>query len=277
MNYYKIYTLLIQKRLKHPANLEFSYTENHHIIPRSIDKSKEKDPTNIVNFSAREHFIAHALLVKIYKQRNDKDKLYKMLCAFDAMSKLYGSIQYPELRYKNKCNSKLYAIWKLELSKYIKESGCRKGENSTTYGKTVYHNKITGKIKYFNNSEIVSNEWIKGTGISNKSSLNKIWIYNIKTNEQKYIDKNELEKFLKENPIYKQGISPTSKIHIQQYNPSEGKKWITNLELKISKIIPKDYPIPNDWLIGRITNFNLYLEKYNDAKTTKKLYHFINY
>ena len=277
MNYYKIYTLLIQKRLKHPANLEFSYTENHHIIPRSIDKSKEKDPTNIVNLSAREHFIAHALLVKIYKQRNDKDKLYKMLCAFDAMSKLYGSIQYPELRYKNKSDSKLYEIWKIDLSKYIKESGCRKGENASCYGKTVYHNKNTGEIKFFNKQEIPSEEWIKGTGLHFQNNLNKIWIYNIINNEQKCIDKNKLDNFLKENPNYIKGISPTSKIHIQQYNPSEGKKWITNLELKISKTIPKDDPIPNDWLIGRITNFNSYFKKYNDAKNEQKFYHFIDY
>ena len=140
MNYQKIYNSLINYRLQNPANLIFDYTENHHIIPRSIDKSKEKDSTNIVNLSAREHFIAHALLVKIYKQLGDKNKWYRMLCAFDAMSKLYGSNVKTDARYKNHSDSRLYQIWKIELSKYIKESGCRKGVNSTTYGKIVYHN-----------------------------------------------------------------------------------------------------------------------------------------
>ena len=68
MNYQKIYDSLIEKRRNHPAKLEFNYTENHHIIPRSIDKSLEKEKSNIVSLSAKEHFIAHALLVKIYKQ-----------------------------------------------------------------------------------------------------------------------------------------------------------------------------------------------------------------
>ena len=277
MNYYKIYKSLIQKRLKDPAHLEVEYTEKHHIIPRSIDHSKEYDPNNLVILTAREHFIAHALLVKIYKQRNDKDKWYKMLCAFDAMSKLYGSIRNPELRYKNKSNSKLYAIWKIELSKYIKESGCRKGINAACYNKRVYHNKNTNEIKYFNKKEKPSEEWIKGTGLRVQSCLNKIWIYNTVTNEQKYIDKNKLESFLKENPNYIKGMAPTSKTHVQQYNPSDGKKWITNLKLKISKIIPKNESIPKGWIIGRIQNFDSYFEKYNDAINEHKFYHFIDY
>ena len=83
MNYQKIYDALVNYRLNHPAKLEFDYTENHHIIPRSLDRSLEKDKSNIVNLSAREHFIAHALLVKIYKQNGDKNKWYRMMCAFD--------------------------------------------------------------------------------------------------------------------------------------------------------------------------------------------------
>jgi hypothetical protein len=89
MNYQKIYDSLVKYRLKNPAKQHFDYTENHHIIPKSIDRTLEKDRSNIVNLSAREHFIAHALLVKIYKQQGDKNKWYKMLCAFDAMSKLF--------------------------------------------------------------------------------------------------------------------------------------------------------------------------------------------
>lgn len=245
MNYQKIYNSLINYRLQNPANLTFDYTENHHIIPRSIDKSKDKDKNNIVNLSAREHFIAHALLVKIYKQLGDKDKWYRMLCAFDAMSKLYGSNFKIDARYKNHSNSKLYQIWKIELSKYIKESGCRKGINSTTYGKTVYHNPITNQIKYFNTDEIPPKCWIKGTGISTKSTLNMIWVHNQLTDEQKLIKKENLKIFLNENKNWINGMSKNSKVHIQQYNPSEGKKWITNLELKQSKRINNEENIPD--------------------------------
>jgi hypothetical protein len=205
MNYQKIYDSLVNYRLQNPAKLEFDYTENHHIIPRSLDKSLEKDKSNIVNLSAREHFIAHALLVKIYKQNGDKDKWYRMMCAFDAMSKLYGSIRNPELRYKNKSNSKLYEIWKAELSKYIKESGCRTGKNSSMHGKTFYYNPDTKEIKCFKIDEPVVGNWIKGlpSWIENKGTTGTVWVHNTITNKQKCISKNIIESFLNNNPNYK--------------------------------------------------------------------------
>ena len=46
------------------ANEILGYSEKHHIIPRSIGGSDDKE--NLVFLSAREHFVAHQLLVKIY-------------------------------------------------------------------------------------------------------------------------------------------------------------------------------------------------------------------
>ena len=34
-------------------------------------------------------------------------------------------------------------------------------------------------------------------------------------------------------------------------NSNYGKIWIHNLELKISKCIPKEQPVPDGWLLGR--------------------------
>jgi rubrerythrin len=62
MDYQKVYTKLIENaQLRIKPN---EYFEKHHIIPRSLggDNSKE----NIVALTAREHFIAHLLLAKIY-------------------------------------------------------------------------------------------------------------------------------------------------------------------------------------------------------------------
>lgn len=280
MNYQKIYDSLVNYRLNHPAKLEFDYTENHHIIPRSLDKSLEKDKSNIVNLSPREHFIAHALLVKIYKQNGDKDKWYRMMCAFDAMSKLYGSIRNPELRYKNKSNSKLYEIWKVDLSKYIKKSGCRTGKNASVFGKQIYHNLELNELKYFGNDEKIPKGWMPGTGGLVKSgtgTLNKKWVHNTITNEQKNINKSEVAQFLLNNPDYKLGMSPIVGNHTQYYNPSKGKRWITNIELKESKRIPNEDILPDGWLEGRVSDFDNFLEKYNDALTKKEKWHFIDY
>jgi hypothetical protein len=40
------------------------YTEKHHIVPSALGGSN--DASNIVSFTAREHFIAHLLLARIY-------------------------------------------------------------------------------------------------------------------------------------------------------------------------------------------------------------------
>lgn len=51
-------------------NIVDFYTENHHIIPKSICENNE-----IVCLTAREHFICHLLLTKILKNE-DKNKMY---------------------------------------------------------------------------------------------------------------------------------------------------------------------------------------------------------
>lgn len=88
MNYQKIYQNLIEKRQYNPVE---GYSESHHIIPRCIGGSDNYE--NLIYLSAREHFIAHVLLVKIYKNK-------KLLYAANMMSnfKKYNSKQYSWLK-----------------------------------------------------------------------------------------------------------------------------------------------------------------------------------
>jgi len=62
MNYQTIYDNLIHKAQNRQL---VGYTERHHIIPKSLGGSNKKD--NLVHLTAREHYVAHRLLVKIYK------------------------------------------------------------------------------------------------------------------------------------------------------------------------------------------------------------------
>lgn len=62
MNYNRIYSMLIDR--SRYRDLPDVY-EKHHIVPRCVGGSD--DPTNIANLTPREHFIAHALLFKIYR------------------------------------------------------------------------------------------------------------------------------------------------------------------------------------------------------------------
>lgn len=61
MNYQKIYNNII---LRAELRKLSGYKEKHHIIPRCIGGSD--NPKNVVELTAREHYVAHQLLVKLY-------------------------------------------------------------------------------------------------------------------------------------------------------------------------------------------------------------------
>lgn len=58
--YTRIYFNIIDRAKSRKLN---SYTESHHIIPKSLGGSNNQD--NLVDLTAREHFICHSLLVKM--------------------------------------------------------------------------------------------------------------------------------------------------------------------------------------------------------------------
>lgn len=80
MDYQKVYDQLVQKN--HTFS-EGEYFETHHKVPKSLGGTD--DENNLVDLTAREHYIAHLLLVKITEQRGDKTAHGKMLYAFNCM------------------------------------------------------------------------------------------------------------------------------------------------------------------------------------------------
>jgi len=89
MNYQKIYQNLIENRKQ---NILESYVETHHIIPKWLGGTDRKE--NLVKLTAREHFVAHQLLIKIYPTSK------KLIYAVQMMSnnKQYGSKKYAWLK-----------------------------------------------------------------------------------------------------------------------------------------------------------------------------------
>jgi hypothetical protein len=61
MNYSAHYNLLINRA---KVRTTIGYKEAHHIIPRCLGGTD--DPANLVDLTAREHYIAHILLAKIH-------------------------------------------------------------------------------------------------------------------------------------------------------------------------------------------------------------------
>lgn len=116
MNYKKIYDSLIQKRRifkidRTPENINVEY---HHIIPVSCNgKNDERcsncnnEQFNIVGLTLDEHFFAHLLLIRIYKEKyGTKHKFYKNMLRAVMMMGSYNKYQIK--------TSKIYKKIKLE-------------------------------------------------------------------------------------------------------------------------------------------------------------------
>jgi hypothetical protein len=104
MNKYKQWYTNITERAKNRV-LE-TYTEQHHVQPRSLGGSDEVD--NLVNLTAREHFICHWLLVKMTTGQEH----YKMLNALRMMR----AEKQGQQRYNTKITARVYESIKQEYA-----------------------------------------------------------------------------------------------------------------------------------------------------------------
>jgi hypothetical protein len=80
------------------------YTETHHIIPQSLGGSNDKD--NLVELTAREHFICHWLLIKM-TEGEDRGKMLYALQGMKAENKF-------QQRYHTKITARVYEKYRLE-------------------------------------------------------------------------------------------------------------------------------------------------------------------
>lgn len=101
------------------------YTEKHHILPKSIFPQYKDCKWNLVRLSARQHFIAHILLVKMFDNLEFQRKMSW------SVQKIKGNNKY--------FNSKLYSIVKKKLS------GIGQSEENK---KKVSVTKLSQKLKY---------------------------------------------------------------------------------------------------------------------------------
>lgn len=116
MNYLKIYNALIYDATHNPKS--DSYKEIHHIIPQCMagDNSRE----NLIELTARQHYLAHWLLYKIYKTSS-------LVHAWHCMSRISAGQQ------NRTINSHLFQYCKLERKKYLSQQMSGSGNNF--YGK----------------------------------------------------------------------------------------------------------------------------------------------
>ena len=88
MDYQKIYSSLINRAKTRNIN---TYTEQHHIVPKCLGGNNL--PENLVNLTPEEHYVAHQLLAKIYKDNHKLLYAAVMMCSNRPTNKLYGWIK----------------------------------------------------------------------------------------------------------------------------------------------------------------------------------------
>ena len=112
------------------------YVEKHHIIPQSFGGNDSN--INLVRLTAKEHYVAHALL---WKMKFLPEFHSKMSYALRLM--IFGAGTKKQLR-NYKCHSRIYQSVRVEFSQ--NHSKNMSGENNPFFGKT-HSSEVLEKIK----------------------------------------------------------------------------------------------------------------------------------
>lgn len=99
--YARWYTGIVTNALT--RSVPVGYIEKHHILPRSFELGGVRDKRNIVPLTAREHFVCHWLLTKMFK--SDSHYCHKMIYALVWLST--GTKKNKHLKYHTKITSRV--------------------------------------------------------------------------------------------------------------------------------------------------------------------------
>lgn len=218
----------------------FNYTERHHMVPLSIIPGDIDlpDEINLITLSAREHFISHLILSKIFQdgtiqKRNMAFALHMMTVSNTKMKRYKISSRYYEYS-KILLSESMRGINFTEDHKHkISESlkGKYKGKNSPNYGRR--HSDATKEKMRKNHADF--------SGINHPRYGKTI---KLSLEARRKISENHADFSGSKNPMYgKKGKN----------SPHFGKKWINNSEREkyVSLSELGDY-INNGWELGRL-------------------------
>ena len=169
--YQTVYNQIILKRSKDV--LISGYFEIHHIVPVCLGGTNKRN--NLIKLTAREHYICHALLARIYK---GKREYYKLLRAFICMN---------QDKYGRRYTSRLYEYAKKEYSKYRKEELAQINPSTGVYWIT---NKITGEYVKVDKNGL--NTYDREIFIRGRKS--KEYLYKLALKEKRILDREQQKK-----------------------------------------------------------------------------------
>jgi len=148
MNYKKLYEQIINVA-RERSLLPGIYFETHHIVPKSLGGSDSA--SNLVKLTAKEHFVAHHLLWKIYRNK-EMTHAFMLMCntkrggeKFKINAKEYQLLKEDNRKFRsefmngrpgNNLGKTLPQEWRDNISKGQKGKPKKKGNPSPFKGKT---------------------------------------------------------------------------------------------------------------------------------------------
>jgi hypothetical protein len=126
------------------------YTEIHHIKPKSIGGCNTKE--NLVKLTAKQHFICHLLLTKMFKPNTRE--YFKMIHAFCMMLWNAGNIKM--YRYTSRVHEKQ----RQQFSEYLRLK--QLGADNNQYGTIWIYNEELKECKKINKNDSIPTGWKKG-------------------------------------------------------------------------------------------------------------------
>jgi len=149
MNYKLHYDKLIEKARKRKLT---SYKESHHIIPKCMGGSDKKE--NLVDLTAREHFVAHILLTKIYPNEGGLIKAVQMMCIGQEERKMHN---------------RMYGWLREKFSKRMSKD--QSGEKNSQFGTIWICNIEKQENKKVDKNQTIPKGWLKGRNLWKKDLL----------------------------------------------------------------------------------------------------------
>lgn len=134
------------------------YVEGHHFIPKCVSKEYTNEQHNVVFLTAREHFICHYLLCKIFKQT---EHYFSLLSAFGKMSNIA-----PSMKHNRYMNSHLYEHFRKNVSSLM--SQLRRGKIR------VKKDGITKEILNEDLNFYLADGWVVGAASTEEARLSRI-------------------------------------------------------------------------------------------------------
>jgi hypothetical protein len=129
MNYTRIYKNIIERAKQEQRDKKQGYFERHHILPKSIGGTNSKE--NLVLLTAKEHYVAHMLLVEMYEKGSyEWQKMIFAASMFLAKSKHHKRIE---------TSARFYQQVKVSLSE-LKKGVPRSEETKAKIRKTKAQN-----------------------------------------------------------------------------------------------------------------------------------------